>query len=107
LAARGVTGVYTATAARVAVVSVTAGVTAWTNGHQIWCTFAGQHYTWPVADIEAAATALAELTRPSLVDEETPGSRTRSSSSTSSSPVGPTAEYRSFAVPPPGRRFLA
>ena len=64
LAARGITGVYTAAAARVAVVSVTAGVTAWANGHQIWCTCAGQHYAWPAADIEAAAVALAALARP-------------------------------------------
>lgn len=64
LAARGVTGVYTATAARVAVVSVTAAVTAWTNGYQIWCTCAGRHYTWPAADIEAVATALTELAWP-------------------------------------------
>jgi hypothetical protein len=64
LAARGITGVYTATAARVAVVSVTAGVTAWANDHRIWCTCAGQHYAWPAADIEAAAVALAALARP-------------------------------------------
>jgi hypothetical protein len=64
LAARGITGVYTATAARVGLVSVTAAVTAWTNGHRIWCTCAGQHYTWPATDIEAAAAALADLARP-------------------------------------------
>jgi hypothetical protein len=39
-------------------------VTAWTNGHQIWCTSAGQHHTWPAADIEAAAASLAALARP-------------------------------------------
>jgi hypothetical protein len=61
LAACGVTGVYTATAARFALISVVATVTAWTNGHQIWCTCAGQHYAWPAADIEAAAAALAGL----------------------------------------------
>ena len=64
LAGRGVTGIYTATAARVAVVSVTAAVTVWTNGHHFWCTCAGQHYTWPAAEIEAAAAALADLARP-------------------------------------------
>jgi hypothetical protein len=64
LAARGVTGVYTANAARVGLVSVTAAVTAWTNGYQIWCDCAGQHYTWPAYDIEAAAAALADLARP-------------------------------------------
>jgi hypothetical protein len=35
LAARGLTGIYTATAARFGLISVTAGVTAWTNGYQI------------------------------------------------------------------------
>jgi hypothetical protein len=64
LTAHDITGIYTATAARVAVVSVTAGVTVWTNGHQIWCTCAGQRYTWTAADIEAATAVLADLARP-------------------------------------------
>jgi hypothetical protein len=64
LAARGLTGIYTATAARFALVSVTASVTAWTNGHQIWCTCAGQRHAWPAADTETAAAALAALARP-------------------------------------------
>jgi hypothetical protein len=62
LTARGIPGIYTAT--RVALISVVAGVTAWTNGHQIWCTHGGQHYTWHAADIETAAGALARLARP-------------------------------------------
>lgn len=64
LTARGITGIYTATAARIGLVSVTAAVTAWTNGHQIWCTHGDQHYTWPAAGIDAAASALAALARP-------------------------------------------
>jgi hypothetical protein len=64
LAAHGVSGVYTATAARFGLVSVAAAVTAWTNGHQIWCTCAGRHYTWVAADIDGAAAALAALARP-------------------------------------------
>ena len=64
LAARGITGIYTAAAAPVALVSVTAAVTAWTNGHQIWCAHAGQHYTWAAADTEAAASGLAALAHP-------------------------------------------
>ena len=64
LTARGITGIYTAAADRVALVSVTAAVTAWTNGHQIWCTRAGQPYTWAAADTEAAASALAALAQP-------------------------------------------
>jgi hypothetical protein len=63
LAARGLTGIYTATAVRFGLISVTATVTAWTNGHQIWCTCAGQHHTWPAADIGTAADALAALAR--------------------------------------------
>jgi len=61
LTARGLTGIYTAAAARVALVSVTAAVTAWTNGHQIWCTHGGQHHTWAADGIDAAASALADL----------------------------------------------
>jgi hypothetical protein len=64
LAAHGITGVYTATDARVGLVSVTAMLTAWTNGHLIWCTCAGQRYSWLAVDIETAATALAALVRP-------------------------------------------
>lgn len=63
LKARGLTGIYIATAARFGLISVTASVTAWTNGHQIWCTTAGQHHTWTAADIEAAAASLAVLAR--------------------------------------------
>jgi hypothetical protein len=65
LASRRITGVYTATAARFALISVAAAVTAWTNGDQIWCTCAGQRYIWPAADIGAAAAALAALACPS------------------------------------------
>ena len=38
LTGHGITGIYTATAAKVAVISVTADLTVWTNGHQFWCT---------------------------------------------------------------------
>jgi hypothetical protein len=64
LKARGLTGIYTATAARFGLISVTATVTAWTNGHQIWCTHATREHTWAAADIEAAAAGLASLTGP-------------------------------------------
>lgn len=64
LAARGITGVYTTTDARVGLVSVTASLTVWTNGHRIWCTCAGQQHAWSAGDIEAAATSLAALARP-------------------------------------------
>jgi hypothetical protein len=32
-------------------------------GHQIWCTTAGRQHTWPAADIDTAAAALADLAR--------------------------------------------
>ncbi|MGH3845863.1 MAG: hypothetical protein ACRDS0_31255 [Pseudonocardiaceae bacterium] len=64
LTGRGVTGIYTAAAAKFAVISVTAELTVWTNGHQVWCTHHGQRLTWPAADIETAATRIAALARP-------------------------------------------
>ena len=64
LARHGITGIYTAVSEKFAVISVTAGLTVWTNGRQLWCTCDGQRYTWPAADIEAAATRLAVLARP-------------------------------------------
>jgi hypothetical protein len=64
LTARGLTTIYTAADARVGLVSVTAALTAWTDGRQIWCTCAGQHRTWPAADIGGTAAAIAALARP-------------------------------------------
>jgi hypothetical protein len=64
LKARGLTGIYTATAARFGLISVTATVTAWTNGHQIWCTHAGRQHTWAAVDIDVAASGLAALAGP-------------------------------------------
>jgi len=65
LARLGVAGIYTAAADRFAVISVTAELTVWTNGRQVWCTHQGQRLTWPAADIATAATALAALARAS------------------------------------------
>ncbi|HEV3292939.1 MAG TPA: hypothetical protein VG123_28525, partial [Streptosporangiaceae bacterium] len=62
LTGHGITGIYTATVAKFAVISVTADLTVWTNGHQFWCTHHGQRLTWPAADLENAATRLAALT---------------------------------------------
>lgn len=64
LAAHGLTGIYTAATAKVAVISVTAGLTVWTNGHQLWCTQHGQRHTWPAADLAAATARIAALARP-------------------------------------------
>jgi hypothetical protein len=64
LARHGITGIYTAAAEKLAVISVTAGLTVWTNGHQLWCTHDGQRHTWPATDTDTAATRLAALARP-------------------------------------------
>jgi hypothetical protein len=61
--ARGITGIYTATTDKFAVISVTASLTVWTNGQQLWCNRHGQRHTWPAADMEAAATGIAGLAR--------------------------------------------
>ncbi len=64
LARHGITGIYTASAEKFAVISVTAALTVWTNGRQIWCTHGGQRHTWAATGIEAAATRLTALARP-------------------------------------------
>jgi len=64
LTRHGITGIYTATAEKFAIISVTAGLTVWTNGHRIWCTHEGQRHTWDAAEIEPAAARLAALARP-------------------------------------------
>jgi hypothetical protein len=64
LAARRITGIYTASTIKFAVISVTAGLTVWTDGARLWCVVHGQRHTWPAADLEAAAAATAALARP-------------------------------------------
>jgi hypothetical protein len=64
LARHGITGIYTATAAKCAVISITADLTIWTNGHQLWSTHHGQRHTWSATDIETAAARIAVLVRP-------------------------------------------
>ena len=66
LASHGITSIYAAGAAKLAVISVAADLTVWTNGHQFWCSHRGQRLTWPAADIETAATRIAALTRPAV-----------------------------------------
>jgi len=60
----GLTGIYTAATSQFAVISVSAGVTAWTNGRLVWITRDGQRETWTAADTETAAARLAVLARP-------------------------------------------
>ncbi len=64
LNARGITGIITAATQKFAVISVTTGLTVWTDGSRLWCTYHGQRRTWPAADTETAADQLAALARP-------------------------------------------
>jgi hypothetical protein len=60
----GITSIYTAAAEKFAVISVTADLNVWTNGHLLWCTHQGQRRTWPAADPVTAAASIAALARP-------------------------------------------
>jgi hypothetical protein len=53
------------------VISVTAGVTVWTDGRLLWCTLHGERRTWPAADPGTAATILAALIAAAAAPEET------------------------------------
>ena len=64
LARHGLTRTYTAARPGIAVISVTAGLTAWTNGRQLWWDQPGQPGTWPATDPEGAAAHLAGLAAP-------------------------------------------
>jgi hypothetical protein len=64
LSMHGLTGVYTASTLKFAVISVTAEITVWTDGRQLWCTQAGQRRTWPANGLAAAAAQIAALARP-------------------------------------------
>ncbi len=64
LARHGITRTYTAARPGIAVISVAPGITAWTNGRQLWWADHGQHRTWPAADPEGAAARLAALASP-------------------------------------------
>src|SRR5712691_2785624 len=74
LARHGVTRIYTAACQVIAVISVSAGLTAWTNGRLLWITRDGQRETWPAADTRAAAARLAALARPGAPRPSVPGS---------------------------------
>jgi hypothetical protein len=63
LARYGLLHIYTAAVRDRAVVSVGPGLTAWTDGRQLWCTRDGHRETWPAADTRAAAARLAILAR--------------------------------------------
>ncbi len=52
---------YMATCARYGVLSVSSGVTVWTNGRILWWRSGGDESTWPAADYQGAGMRLAEL----------------------------------------------
>jgi len=64
LVRHGLTRVYTAACQVFAVISVTAGLTVWTNGRRLWWDENGQSRAWPAADPEGAAAHLAGLAAP-------------------------------------------
>jgi hypothetical protein len=64
LAGHGSTGVYTAATIKFAVISVTVGLTIWTDGRTLWCTQAGQRRTWPAAGLQVTAAEIAVMARP-------------------------------------------
>ena len=64
LARHGLTRVYTAACQVFAVISITAGLTVWTNGRQLWWDEHGQSRAWPAADPDGAAAHLAAIAAP-------------------------------------------
>ena len=58
---RGMTGMYTASCRLFGVLSVSAGVTVWSNGRVLWWRVGDEETTWPAADVPGAARRLAEL----------------------------------------------
>jgi len=63
LAGYGLTRIYTAACQLIAVISVSTGLTAWTDGRQVWVIHDGQRETWPATRTQAAAARLADLAR--------------------------------------------
>ncbi len=63
LARLGLTRTYVAACELLAVISVAAGLTVWTNGQALWWDYQGQRRIWPAVDTNAAAAHLAALAR--------------------------------------------
>jgi hypothetical protein len=66
LSLHGITNIYSAATIKVAVISVTASLTVWTDGRRMWCVVDGQRHSWPAADLEAASASIAALARPAI-----------------------------------------
>jgi hypothetical protein len=61
---RGVTRLYGYACAVLGVLSITYGISVWSNGRVIWWRHDSDQTTWPAADPEGAARLLTSLTRP-------------------------------------------
>ena len=69
---RGMTRVYTAACTVFGVISVSPGLTVWTNGRVLLWHFNGSRDTYPAADLEAAAERLAALATPAAGPRTSP-----------------------------------
>jgi len=74
LARHGLTRTYTAARPGIAVISITPGLTAWTNGRTVWTGTGGHRQTWAATDTQSAAARLAALARPGPALAPGPGS---------------------------------
>ena len=57
----GITRLYGTACTLLGVLSVTSGLTVWTNGRLLWWQACGNQETWPAADPQGAARALTAL----------------------------------------------
>ena len=58
LCVAGITHLYGSACARYGVLSVSGGLTVWTNGRVLWWRVGGEQATWPAADPDGAARQL-------------------------------------------------
>lgn len=58
---RGITRIYSAACPVFGVVSISTGLTAWTNGRLLVWRYGGVSHAYPAADVEGAAERLATL----------------------------------------------
>jgi hypothetical protein len=62
LRAAGITRLYGSACTLFGVLSITYGLTVWTNGRLLWWQTGNDQETWPAADPQGAARALTALT---------------------------------------------
>jgi hypothetical protein len=66
LQSAGFTRLYAVACVRFGVLSVSEGLTVWTNGCLLWWRADGEQIAWPAADTEGAAARLAGQARPDV-----------------------------------------